>query len=459
MNNYSFALDSPCFLVHSAHYSKNWDKKKQDEYNAKYYQEHKDKWGVDGGYSETDKEIKYTGQIGDYAADDLKKLEKDHGELGDDNWLGEGGDVSLSTTKDGTKVLLNGDSIVASGKDLDGVDMKVLSKYLTDIYAQAGDHAAEKGFKTGTKEHAAFWKEFNAKVNDQLKGLIAKQKQAKHDDFTDFLGMSSYLSHHGILGQKWGITLGPPYPLTGSAKKEAIKRKTKYEKRYMNSDGTLNEEGIHRLKDTTTYVDYTHLESRKKAKDRAGIKEGKKYDVLPKGTKVGRIANSGEPIDSKRKYVYVTDDDKMFRYGTDWEMLPLDFSKPISEYEYTTKKDLRVKHGDEIVKDIVNKYGDASIKQLYDNDLLNKGLVFNNLEKLNKKEKEFIKGQGIKSNNFVKNVMKNHMNDLLSDYKKQGYDAIVDPEDYTWADYPVILIDPKSSIKLKEEIKWDEKYA
>ena len=265
----------------------------------------------------------------------------------------------------------------------------------------------------------------------------------------------TYFSHHGILGQKWGITLGPPYPLTGLAKKEAVKRKTKYEKRYMNSDGTLNEEGIHRLKDTTTYVDNTHLESRKKAVDRAGIKEGKKYDVLPKGTKVGRVANSGEPIDSKRKYVYVTDNDKNLRYGPNWGMLSLDFTKPISEYEYTTKKDLKVKHGDEIVKDIVNKYGDASIKQLYDNDLLNKGLVFNNREKLNKKEKEFIKDQGIKSNNFVKNVMKNHMNDLLSDYKKQGYDAIVDPEDYTWADYPVILIDPKSSIKLKEETKYE----
>ena len=263
------------------------------------------------------------------------------------------------------------------------------------------------------------------------------------------------LSHHGILGMKWGITLGPPYPLTGSAKKEADKRKTKYEKRYMNFDGTLNEEGIHRLKDTTTYVDNTYLESRKKAVDRAGIKEGKKYDVLPKGTKVGRIANSGEPIDSKRKYVYVTDNDETLRYGSNLGMLPLDFTKPISEYEYTTKKDLKVKHGDEIVKDIVNKYGDATIKQLYDNDLLNKGLVFNNREKLNKKEKQFILDQGIKANNFVKDVMKNHMNDLLSDYKKQGYDAVVDPEDYTWADYPVILINPKSSIKLKEEIKYE----
>lgn len=46
MNQFSFNLDQN-YLQHDkfgAHYSKNWDKKKQDEYNAWYYKTHKDKW-------------------------------------------------------------------------------------------------------------------------------------------------------------------------------------------------------------------------------------------------------------------------------------------------------------------------------------------------------------------------------------------------------------------------------
>lgn len=46
MNQYTFNLDQN-YLQHDkfgAHYSKNWDKKKQDEYNAWYYKTHKDKW-------------------------------------------------------------------------------------------------------------------------------------------------------------------------------------------------------------------------------------------------------------------------------------------------------------------------------------------------------------------------------------------------------------------------------
>jgi hypothetical protein len=33
----------------------------------------------------------------------------------------------------------------------------------------------------------------------------------------------SYLSHHGIDGQKWGVKNGPPYPLTNSQKSSAEK--------------------------------------------------------------------------------------------------------------------------------------------------------------------------------------------------------------------------------------------
>lgn len=46
MNQFSFNLDQN-YLQHDkfgAHYSKNWDKKKQDEYNSWYYKTHKDKW-------------------------------------------------------------------------------------------------------------------------------------------------------------------------------------------------------------------------------------------------------------------------------------------------------------------------------------------------------------------------------------------------------------------------------
>lgn len=37
----------------------------------------------------------------------------------------------------------------------------------------------------------------------------------------------TYLSHHGILGMKWGITLGPPYPLGSNAHSSAQKKAAK----------------------------------------------------------------------------------------------------------------------------------------------------------------------------------------------------------------------------------------
>ena len=41
------------------------------------------------------------------------------------------------------------------------------------------------------------------------------------------LQKESYLSHHGILGMKWGVTLGPPYPLGSNAHSSAQKKAAK----------------------------------------------------------------------------------------------------------------------------------------------------------------------------------------------------------------------------------------
>lgn len=186
-NDYEWNLghwNDPEYIAHgTAHYSAHWNKADQDRYNKEYYQKHKDKWGVKGGYNETSDEVTYSGKIGD--EDDYDSFLKKHGDIHPDKTdraLGKGGDYALAEGKDGHRAIYTGKKVVASGddiRDLDDDDLKVIDDYLTEIYAQAGDHLKKKGIKEGSNEEKAFMDEFDKKVEAQVKGIIAKEKQAK----------------------------------------------------------------------------------------------------------------------------------------------------------------------------------------------------------------------------------------------------------------------------------------
>lgn len=175
-------------------------------------------------------------------------------------------------------------------------------------------------------------------------------------------------------------------------------------------------------------------------------------DVIKKDTEFYRTANSGESIDSKRKYVSVLyDDAQEYDYAAMEGMLNNKLSEPMSAYTYKAKKDLKVATADKLYSDIINKYGDAEIKDLYKQTKSD----YSKSKPLYER-----KDTDDTINKFVYDIATAKKEELAKHYSK-NYDVMVDMEDYIGNSgmYPLILLKPINSVKLYYEDAWDEIYG
>ena len=254
-------------------------------------------------------------------------------------------------------------------------------------------------------------------------------------------------------------------------------------KNYKNSDGSLTISGKIKLCDI--YSDENMIASDKKMifeRERAIEKSGIHHindneDTIQMGTIVNRLScMNNEVIDQRRKYVAVTNNDvKVYRnvmkHGGSFGNGVL---TTIYNYRMEILYDLKVASFNNVIQKILKDYGSKEIKDLYkeykslnlrDNyyktvalnsegstDFQNKIL---NQMKIGKEDKWAGEYAFNIKNKLVKNINdilhhNNNVNTKICDYyESNGYDAIVDAEDYIGGfDYPVILLNPLNSVRL-----------
>lgn len=246
-------------------------------------------------------------------------------------------------------------------------------------------------------------------------------------------------------------------------------------RRYQNKDGTLTAAGKEKVYNASKSVLETpknqqlikeYKENKRNHILKAGVKNlDSNTDILPKGSVVERIANSGESLDSKRKYVSLTDKDKD-AYRDMWEYLPIDINAPISRFKYEASKDLKIATGEKVVRDLLDTYGNETLKQ-FAQDAKEIGddpslYIVPDRKGIKESKQWYMRYQAEATDHvrtFLKDTLKEHQNEIVSKYLKDRYDAIVDAEDWyagSSFEYPLILLNPKKSVKLIEERDiWD----
>lgn len=218
------------------------------------------------------------------------------------------------------------------------------------------------------------------------------------------LNLEDYLAHHGILGQKWGIRNGPPYPLDAKYTGEDIRVSKKQTLQRITAEKEKNK--------GHAYVSFKELDNLRYLSIGS---EGLGFRVKDPSAPNGYIA-----------------------------ILELKEDLVIPEYQKSIDAFV------ESVKDMTPKELSQELHPIQNNSEKEKRIRNNTEEFLSYLYKKTTKeGLQIAYSEFSKSLMHNDnlRKKFFDNLKKKGYNAVIDYNDRRFADKPVIVFDREKTIK------------
>ena len=204
------------------------------------------------------------------------------------------------------------------------------------------------------------------------------------------------------------------------------------------------------------------ISKNKKKLENAGVLIDTNGDMYIKAkSKMTRYAGQ-EPIDNKRKYVSLLKDDAE-EYKKEIDNIGITPGSKAYRYTYINDFDMSVADAKTVMDYIANEYGshrfknfnqflwdvsNGDMESLYPID----GYVFDKLDTNTKEENALNEEWNYIGKKLTHILYYDHNSDITEYFHKNGYDAIIDVNDYIqgFTDFPLILIDPAETINTKD---------